>query len=578
MRLKHRKMWPGLDVERRSEVMMRFRRAPALSPLSVVLASICVSSAANAQDFSQVPLPFQQQQPGSTAVQAAQNAMNSQTPGGGSTGSQGSDEERYVSVRAGGDLGYASLEGENFLALTPAVLLRVWNVRLDIAAPLRFNLGSGFSLRQRDWDELRDFARVPRCLRLDLGNYARPADRYDPTCQAFEHSGPQSERLYFSTRLAPLWSVTLGHGTLMNSFRNSFDPDHPALGSNTEFELWDWMKANFIIDDVTKPRVTGGRVSFWPIQIFTGGNREYRWDNRPDEFEIGLTGVADLNAPLTVQSAFGRPIVNSQNTLQYNGRTIGAVAADAHYFYMFGYGDQSQRWKVALYSSVDYVRFLGINDMDMFNAAFRFVAINREEGWEVRLGGDYRNIGNRFIPGYFDANYSVNSQQFALTNATQSVLHDAALTTTKLQYALSRSDGRAHGFRAWASAQIPIPISRSQFSPMPVTLFYEDSELPASATLLFGIGPVQIDQLVAGAQFVRRNFAGISDLFSLDGTLIRVFGQLYLGPQDERRRNNPLSKVFLNLRYDRRWNLQDDGAFAVTNDFQFNLGFAAGID
>jgi hypothetical protein len=487
-------------------------------------------------------------------------------------------EERYVAVRGGGDVGLASLEGENFLAVNAELLLRIWNFRFDVAAPLRFNVGRSFALRERDWDEGRDFARIPRCMRLDLGDYDRPAERYDPTCTAYQHNGPQFDRLYFSTRISPLWNVTLGHGTLMNSFRNSFDPDHPALGINTEFELWDWLKVNYILDDITKPRVTGGRISFWPMQIFSGRDREWSWDSRPDEFELGFTAVADTNAPLSLQTAFGRPIIDSQNNLHYNGRPIGAFAADAHYFYVFGYGDESAKWKVALYGAADYVRFLAIDDMDMLNVSARFVALNREDGWDIRLGGDYRNIGSRFIPGYFDANYSVNSQQFALTAATQSVLRDASLTTTKLQYALSRPAGRAHGFRAWASAQVPIPLSRTRFAPLPIMLYFEDSQLPADATVLLGVGPVQIDQLIAGAQFVRRNFSGIQDLFSLDGTLVRVFGQLFLGPQDQRGRNNPLSKFFINVRYDRRWNLLDDGAFAVTNDFQAGIGFAAGTD
>jgi hypothetical protein len=230
--------------------------------------------------------------------------------------------------------------------------------------------------------------------------------------------------------------------------------------------------------------------------------------------------------------------------------------------------------KGSLFGQTDWVKFLGIDDMDLFNAAFRFVALNRQDGWEFRVGADYRNLGNRFVPGYFDANYTVNSQQFALTQETQRILRDASLVTSKLQFLLARPSGRSHGFRAWLSAQFPIPISRSRWSPLPLYVYFEDSQQEADATFLAQIGPFQIDQLVAAAQVVRRNFGGIENFFSLDGMLVRVFGQFYLGPQDARARNNFWSNLFLTAQYDRRWNLQNDGLFAVTNDFQVNLGFA----
>jgi len=105
----------------------------------------------------------------------------------------------------------------------------------------------------------------------------------------------------------------------------------------------------------------------------------------------------------------------------------------------------------------------------------------------------------------------------------------------------------------------------------------EDSERRADATVLLGVGPLQIDQLVAGALLIRRNFEGFTDLFSLDGTLLRLFGRLFFGPQDSRRRrNNLLSNVYLSANYDRRWNLGQDGAFVVTNDVQATIGYSGG--
>jgi hypothetical protein len=52
-------------------------------------------------------------------------------------------------------------EGEDFGVLNAQALLRVWNFRFDFAAPLRINLAR-LGLRERDWDEARDFARIPQ--------------------------------------------------------------------------------------------------------------------------------------------------------------------------------------------------------------------------------------------------------------------------------------------------------------------------------------------------------------------------------------------------------------------------------
>jgi hypothetical protein len=486
-------------------------------------------------------------------------------------------EDRYIAFRVGGDIGYARLENEDFVAVNAQALLRIWNFRFGLAAPLRIDTAR-FGLRQRDWDEARDVARIPQCLRFDIGDYDRPSDRFDPACDAYGFTGQQSRRLYFSTRVAPIDNVTFAEGTLVNAFRGAFDPDHPSLGVESNVQLWDWLKIQHFIDDVARPRVTGGRLSLWPMQIFTGRNPDWRWDNRPDELELGVTAIADMNAPTTAQTAFGRPIVDEQNNLRFNGRPIGAVGFDLHYQYIFGQGDPNSAWRFGVYGAIDYDRFLGATDMDMVNVAARFVAVNREAGWDIRVGGDYRSVGNRYVPGYFDTNYSTNSQHFALTDSLRSLLSAPSPVTTKLGYLGAQPDGRANGYRAYASVTIPIPISRTQHSGLPISIFFEDTERKADATVMINVGPVQIDQLVAGAQLVRRNFDGPSDLFSFDGTLVRMFGQVFLGPQDQRRRNNVLSNLYFLARYDRRWNVQPSGSFAIADDVQATFGYSGGID
>lgn len=147
----------------------------------------------------------------SSAPSAQASTGAQQQPGANTTG----EEERYVAFRAGGDMGYARIEDEDFVSVNAQALLRVWNFRFGLVAPLRINV-SRLGLRQRDWDETRDFARVPQCLRLDLGDYDRPADRFDPACMPYAHSGEAVQLPVFSMRFAPINGVTFGEGTLVN--------------------------------------------------------------------------------------------------------------------------------------------------------------------------------------------------------------------------------------------------------------------------------------------------------------------------------------------------------------------------
>ncbi|MEZ4389517.1 MAG: hypothetical protein R3A48_00365 [Polyangiales bacterium] len=131
--------------------------------------------------------------------------------------------ERYTAFRVGADLGYARIANENFLQLNATGLVRLGPVRMDFNVPLRFRL-SDFEFREADYADARDALRVIRCVRIDVGDYERPDDQYDPSCEAHPSDRGLHERVYFSGRLAPLRSQDFAHETLLTGFNNSLDP------------------------------------------------------------------------------------------------------------------------------------------------------------------------------------------------------------------------------------------------------------------------------------------------------------------------------------------------------------------
>lgn len=506
--------------------------------------------------------------------------------------------ERYTVFRIGADVGISRIAGEAWWQVNATGLLRVGPVRLDFAAPLRFGM-SDFRFREEDYASGRDALRILRCARFDLGDYRRPEDRHDPHCDAYESAdGGLHERMYLSTRLSPLRDVSLGHDTLVTGFNNSLDPNVPQIGAQVEGILRDIGRLHVVMDDISNPRILAANVSLRPLQV-AGEN----WDETPDDLRITAGIVSDLMAPVRVHGAFGQPVRNSEGAVQMATTRLTAVTADAHYLYLWtgciepGSSACETSRAIGLFGFADYNRFLEVEDADGLHAGLRFryrmqQRYRRYDGralggngamfstWEVDAGGEYRNQGNRYLPGYFDANYFVQSQSFAINQQARNDLGVDALTTTKLEYVLSQPGGRQHGFQAYFRVYFPIPTAAGEPpTRLPLTLWAEDAEGPLRTSVGASLGPFRLDQVALGAQIIRRNFDGWGQLFSLDGTMIRAVGAIYLSSQQSRRQSDSfLNNLQINLAYNRRFLRDNGGDVRTTDDFLVTLGSTVGVN
>ncbi|MEZ4406614.1 MAG: hypothetical protein R3A52_09075 [Polyangiales bacterium] len=514
-----------------------------------------------------------------------------------SSGRAASAQERYTVFRVGADLGVSRISNEMFWQLNATGLLRLGPFRTDFYVPLRFRMDD-FSFREADYASARDALRVVQCTRLDLGDYDRAEDRHDPTCDRYRWRGGLHERTYLSARLSPIRELSFGHSTLVSDFNNSLDPNTPQLGAQLDGLLRDIGEVRGFVDDVISPRVMGANVLLRPLQA-VGQN----WDETPDDLVLRAGIVGDLAAPLRVRGAFGQTLRDGDGNVQQTTTGLTALTADAHYLYLWygctsqGYGACEASRDIGLFGFVDYNRFLEVPDADGGHAGLRFRYRVREryrradgqaldgEGrmfdtWEVDAGAEGRWMGNRYLPGYFDGNYSVQSQQFALNSDARAFLGSDALSTSKLEYILSRPTGRTWGWQAFVRFMIPIPTARGEApSRLPITLWAEDADGPLRTSVSATVGPVRLDQVIVGAQFLRRNFDGFGNLFSLDGALIRVIGAVYLSSSETRRNSDSfLNNLVVNFAYTRRFLQENSGALNATNDFLVTLGSSLGIN
>lgn len=504
--------------------------------------------------------------------------------------------ERYTAFRVGADLGYARIAGENFAQLNATGLLRLGPVRLDFYVPLRFRL-TDFAFREEDWADARDYLRTVRCLRVDIGDYIRPDDQYDASCEAYEGTGGLHDRWYLSARAAPVRAFDLGHETLVTGFNNSLDPNRPQIGGVVDGIFRDWGYAHFFTDDISNPRVIAANAAVRPMQVL-GAN----WDETPDDLELAATVVSDISAPAHVRGAFGRPVRDADGNLQARAASLTALSAHAHYWRLFdacteeGSNGCTAMRRMGFFAFADYNRFVEVEDGDALHAGARFWyrtramfgrydgrALDRPRGFDVfkvSVGAEYRFMGNRYLPGYFDGNYSVQREQFALNDQARSALGTDALTVTKLEFLLQQPAGRSHAFSAYAQVVVPIPTAQGEPpSPLPITLWIEDGGGPLRTSASATIGPFRMDQVAVGAQILRRNFDGLENLFSLDGSLIRVVGSVFLASAQRRRspQASILDNLMVNLSWNRRFLRNEAGALDTTNDLFISLGTSAGL-
>jgi hypothetical protein len=270
------------------------------------------------------------------------------------------------------DFGFGSIDEDTFVLILPEQGLRWKGLDLHLAAPIHLrivdkNPADNNTIRQQDWDEPSDFARILRSL-------------------SFVHSWPDGA---IDLQLGQLNGVGIGQGALADNYFNSTDVDHYQGGVLLKGETRG-NGGEFTLEDVVRPEIFVGRIFLAPIGWFLEGE----W---PRRLEVGYTIGADMAAP--------RRTTGTGNT----------------YFVSTG-GDISIR--IVDMEQFTLLPFLELMVMDGDLGVHLGLAItwtiSKKNGLSLNVRGEYRYSGSDYHPAIFNPFYEYN-RRFYDTGGTREV-------------------------------------------------------------------------------------------------------------------------------------------------------------
>lgn len=488
----------------------------------------------------------------------------------GASGSQGpevhlsADDDDYdngetYDTDLGAEVGFASLDHITYLAPTLAADIRINMFQLAFRAPLRFHM-SDWSLREQDWDEASDFFRLGQCVRIDWSAEGR-FQRERGFCRPWD---VVKDDYYVSTRLAPIQDFSLGHGTILNGFSNTIDPDHFQSAVVTDFQLHEFVTGHLLLDNVTNPNLMGGTISFQPFAYEREETEDsYEESNR---FQLELTAVSDIGAPDRVLTAFGRPISDNHANLLYTRKPVTVLGADLQYRYIFG-----RQINFELHADANYIA-----DHGMGSHAQALFIYNHPDGiYSWRGVGEFRYVERDYIPNYFDSYYFIQRQQFNLTAQASDAsagIGDAIVTKQQFLNSLPRGQFDAGYYIALEGEVYSGEGSDRRVVANGRVYIADNLGRNADGQFLVSLGLHRLGgEFDVTALYSRQNWSMLRDIFQLNNTLIKLLVRWDFSEY-----------FYLLMNYGRIWQLVADASsggagYQSQNELTFSLGYSGDV-
>ena len=277
-----------------------------------------------------------------------------------------------------GEAGVRVLGGDLLVALRPGLLVTAPRLRLVLSpvfevrpAPLA---PGGSLLRTEDWDEITDYGRILN------------------TFEASDEGG------VWAVRAGRLGDVRLGHGTIVDDYVTSLDPDHGHTGAWATV-AGDTVRVSMLAGEILSPQVLAMHLAVSPLRLVS-----------PTGFagwHLGLTGAADARAPVAFLGGATKVRLPQERhaALAIAGLDTDVVVWRAPSGSFAPYvdanlevlGPRTGRGAVHLGVLLD-LRFAG-------NAALAFKL-------------EARRIGKGYLPEYFGATYSIARYAWPLGGTT----------------------------------------------------------------------------------------------------------------------------------------------------------------
>ena len=335
-----------------------------------------------------VPAPVPAPAPPADAPVAATPGAEAMSPSAGFVKGElsvylGGDRLVVKKNRIGVSAGLDRFGDAFYLLLEPLVDLRFFDGKLGlgVGVPLRLELfsfdgdASGPYLfrragrfRREDWLRFHDYGRL-----LKYVTYGRKEDT-------------------FYVNVGQRYATTLGHGAIMRRYAPNIDIDYPRV--SVEVDAYNkYAGFELMTNDLLEWNMLGGLAFLKPLAFFNDRNVFTR------SLSLGVTAAVDITAPQSLQ-------VNELGVRQLDGtrfRTnnlpVGLLGFDAE-------AKVIKTDQVDLKPYVDYSMLLG-GDGGLTVGALARINLGTKVVNAFRLVAEFRYLGDRYQPSYFDTFYEV---------------------------------------------------------------------------------------------------------------------------------------------------------------------------
>jgi len=393
-----------------------------------------------------------------------------------------------------GGLAWNRLDEDHFVLFDLGTVLDFGTFRAGLHVPLNVRIKDNEPenegrIRCKDWDEAGEWFRVIRFI---------------------EVGQPYVGEFY--ARYGELVAATLGHGTIVDGYYNTLDPDHYQGGLQMRLDR-DRFGAELMVDNLVRPEVFGTRVFYRPfLNGAPFGPRIFR------RFAVGFNLVMDIHAPdIVTRSGGGFPVYNDSGLPEASFIKTGIVGLDA----------ELPLLKSKSLHSIFYSDF-NLHAPDSFGAHLGFRNLWKpNNALQLTARIEYQFLGPGYLPSYVNALYELERYQY-LDQKTKLGWTESVL-----------ADEQRHGVMIELGAQI--------FSGLVIRGRYQESGRPNDSTVWLQAMFPTVAGLTVSASYLKRTGSGFSDAFDPDEALLIAQARYqFWGP------------LALQCLFSREWRVVDD--------------------
>lgn len=421
------------------------------------------------------------------------------------TTAQSNSSNSEASQQIMGELGFSQIEGDSYVKLNFAYEFSWDKIGLGVQLPLNFlvqcNDKAGcddktwYKIRKADWDEFSDWLTIVR--------YFRYGHKFD-------------ESNMFYARFGELGASYIGHATIVSNYLNSISWN--SFKPGLQFDVYTpWGGIETITDDISSMGLMGTRLYVRPLSFILGK------ENYFSNFAIGTSFIGDRKAKSRVTPKNG-----GDKNYKYESLLFYAFDLEFRIF-------KNQYFTVVPYTDFNFISDAGHGFHFGVDTRFHIPL----SGAYFRFKPEYRVLGDKYIPTYFDSMYLVTNENFKYD--------DIKGEKAKNGYYLEL------GYDQYLLNSLLFNIKGT----------YEDYEGKDNSSLLLFASVPLLESFNFSAIYAKTGFNSFSEAFNLKDALLILEANIGVyGPMN------------LKVQYERTWYEDENGNLQYNTSWNFGV-FAA---